>query len=124
MVFSMAAMLFSVLTIALRLVIGVVLVRKYSLTRDRGFLWLGVAVVIWPLIAMMLNSAERMLLASFSNGQMAGVYPFTLVAQGQASISGLVSIFAFFENLIGMALLMVAVLMLGKSREGELKRAG
>ena len=38
------------IALALHLVLAVVLVRKYLQTRDVGFVWLGMAVVIWPVI--------------------------------------------------------------------------
>ena len=113
MIAGLVAMMFTGLLIVLRLVIGGILLRKYSRTRQIGYIWLGAAVVVWPLISLMLNSVERSLLASYSNGQMAGVYPFSLVQQGQATIGGLVGMFNILESLIGVGLLLVAVLLLG-----------
>jgi hypothetical protein len=124
MITGMFVMLFTGLVVALRLVIGVILIRKYSLTRQIGYVWLGVAVVVWPLIVLMLSGAERMLLASYSSGQLNGVYPFSLVQQGQATIGGLVGLFNIFESMIGIILLLVAVLLLGNPPKGETKSAG
>ena len=39
------------LTIFLHLAIAVILVQKYRRTKDVGFIWLGLAVVIWPLVS-------------------------------------------------------------------------
>lgn len=97
----------------LRLVIGVILVRKYSLTRQIGFLWLGAAVVVWPLIQLMLSGIERELLAQYSSGGLKEVYPFSLVAQGQATVGGLVGMVSVVESMIGIGLLLVAVMLLG-----------
>ena len=113
MITGVVVMLFTGVTVVLRLVIGVILLQKYTRTRQIGYVWLGVAVVVWPLITLMLNVAERYVLASYSSGQLNGVYPFSLVQQGQASIGGLVGLFNVVESMIGIGLLMVAVVLLG-----------
>jgi hypothetical protein len=113
MITGMIVALFTGVLVLARLAIGVILVRKYSLTRQIGFLWLGAAVVVWPLIQLMLTSIERALLSQYSSGGLKDVYPFSLVAQGQATIGGLVGVFNIIESLIGVGLLLVAVLLLG-----------
>jgi hypothetical protein len=47
-------MLLRVLAISalvLYLAIAVILVRRYLRTRDIGFIWLGAAVLVWPIIS-------------------------------------------------------------------------
>ena len=58
---SMASMLSKALVVAIILLtfsIVVVLIRKYFNTRDSGFLWLGAAIVLWPLVEQMLNRSS------------------------------------------------------------------
>jgi len=113
MITGMIVALFTGVLVLARLAIGVILVRKYSLTRQIGFLWLGAAVVVWPLIQLMLTSIERALLSQYSSGGLKDVYPFSLVAQGQATIGSLIGVFNIVESLIGVGLLLAAVLLLG-----------
>jgi hypothetical protein len=111
-------MLVAVLGVAallLHLAIAIILVRKYIQTRDVGFVWLGGAVVIWPLVSKLLDVGERVLIDRTLNHQWT-FYPFTLVQQGEMSIGSLVASLAFFKQLIGVCLLLIAVLYLSKTK--------
>lgn len=70
--------LFSV-AIALQRAIVIALVRKYLRTRDAGFIWLGVAVVLWPRVSGLLDHGKHNLFVHISRGQLAGFYPFSLI---------------------------------------------
>ena len=113
-------MLLTVLAVAailLHLAIGVLLVRKFTQTRDIGFIWLGVAVVIWPLLSKLLDVGARVLIERTLNHQWTGFYPFTLIERGQVTIGSLVASLALFQQIIGVCLLLIAVLYLSKTKK-------
>ena len=104
------------LAVVLHFVIAIVLVRKYLRTRDLGFVWLGVAVVIWPLVSLLLELGERSLIDGIAHHRVVGFYPFSLVEHGQMTIGGLVASLSLVQQLIGICLLLVAVLYLSKTK--------
>ena len=108
---SLSVVLFSA-AVALYLALAIVLARKYLRTRDIGFLWLGAAVVIWPLVSRLLARGEHDLIDRILRRQSVGFYPFSLVERGQMTISNLVSSLAYFHQLIGAGLLLIAALYL------------
>ena len=71
------------LAVVLHFVIAIILVRKYLRTRDVGFVWLGVAVVIWPLVSLLLERGERSLIDRVVHHRVVGFYPFSLVSMGK-----------------------------------------
>ena len=102
----------AILALVLHLVIAVVLVRKYLQTRDVGFVWLGVAVVIWPLVSRLLDQGEGLLINRIIRGHSVGFYPFTLLERGQMTIGTFLTSLHSLQQLIGICLLLVAVLYL------------
>jgi hypothetical protein len=103
--------------------IAVILVRKFIQTRDIGFIWLGVAVVIWPLLSRLLDAGERVLIDRTVNHQWTAFYPFTLVERGQMTLGSLVMSLAMFQQLIGVCLLLIAVLYLSKTKTPANRRS-
>ena len=71
------------LTLVLHLALAVVLVRKYLRFREVGFIWLGVAVGVWPLASRLLEQGEKVLIDRLVRGELVGFYPFSLVERGQ-----------------------------------------
>jgi hypothetical protein len=112
-------MLFSILAVTavlLHLAIGVILVRKFIQTRDIGFIWLGGAVVIWPLLSRLLDAGERVLIERTLKHQWTPFYPFTLVERGQITLGSLVASMAMFQQFLGVLLLLIAVLYLSRTK--------
>ncbi len=102
--------------IALRLAIALLLLRRYLRTREIGFVWLGVAVVIWPLMMRFLvDRGLAVFIGRVINGQSVGFYPFNLVRSGQLTIGELVKSIDLVEQLVGVCLLLVAVLYLRRN---------
>jgi hypothetical protein len=104
----------------LQLVIVVALVYKYLRTRDAGFIWLGVAVILWPSVSGLLNGGKRTLVDSVVRGHLAGFYPFSLIQRGQMTVGTLFTSLSLLQYLIGGSLMLVAVLSLHKTK-GENK---
>jgi hypothetical protein len=109
--------------LVLYLAIAVVLVRKYLRTRDVGFVWLGVAVVIWPLVTGLLEVGERSLIDRLVHGHSVGFYPFSLVERGQMSAGFLMTSLRLAQQVIGVCLLLVAVLYLYKAKSNSTHEA-
>jgi len=107
------------LTWVLYLALAVVLVRKYLRTRDAGFVWLGVAVVIWPLVSRFLDHGEGVLFNRIITGHPVGFYPFSLVEQRQMSIVVLADSLISLQQLIGVCLMLVAALYLYKAKSNS-----
>lgn len=110
-------------TWVLYLALAVVLVRKYLRTRDVGFVWLGVAVVIWPLVSGLLEVGERSLIDRLVHGHSVGFYPFSLVERGQMSAGFLMTSLRLAQQVIGVCLLLVAVLYLYKAKSNSTHEA-
>ncbi len=101
--------------LVLHIAIAAILVRQYVRTRDVGFVWLGVAVVIWPLISRLLDAGERVAIDRAIHRQ-AVIYPFTLIVSGQITTGSLVMWLAVFQQVVGILLLLVAVLYLCRTK--------
>ena len=79
--------------------VAILLVRTYRRTRAVGFIWLGVAVLVWPLAARPLRLiVDRM-----------GPGPFDTTGQFAAFLN-------VSQQVCGLALLLVAVLLLGRTQ--------
>jgi hypothetical protein len=105
----------------LHLAIAVILIRKYVRTHDVGFVWLGVAVVLWPLLTRLLDAGERVFITRVVRHQFVGFYPFSLVERGEMTLGNLVASLQLVEQLVGVCLLLIAVIYLSKGRNGELR---
>jgi len=101
------------LAVALQVAITAVLIHKYLVTRDTGFLWLGFAVVVWPLVSRFATPA---LIDQLLSKQFIG-------PGGQMTLGSFVYLLGLLEQLIGVGLLMVAVLYLCKTRSDPNRQA-
>ena len=110
-----AVSVLDVAVIILLLAIAVILVRRYLQTRDIGFIWLGAAVVAWPLICRLFRTAEQISINRALHHQSV-IYPFTLIERGQITIGGLEMSLALSQQLVGVFLLLIAVLYLAKTK--------
>lgn len=92
-------------------VIATFLVAKYLRTRDVGFVWLGIAVVIWPWLARWSYYAlwRHCLHAPHSR-----LYPEISVFGAQMSIGSLLQSVDELGRLVGLALILVSVLCLSR----------
>ncbi len=103
--------------LVLTLAIAIILVRQYLRTRNIGFVWLGVAVVIWPVVSRLLALGEQSLIDRIRfRHQFVGFYPFTLVESGQMTFGSLIVSLDLIQEVIGICLMLVAVLYLSKPR--------
>lgn len=100
------------ITSVLYCAVAVLLVRKYRATGDAGFLWLGLPLVLLPLvalpIALWLEAGVDRLLA----GERVNAFPFTLVEQGRLTTGGLLTLLNLLEHVAWGVLSLVAILVL------------
>jgi hypothetical protein len=78
-----------------------------------GGVWLGVAGVVWPLLAT-LSFGERFLVDRAIRRE-AVFFPFSLIQQGQMSVGDLDAALTLSRQIVGIALLLVAVFYLCRS---------
>jgi hypothetical protein len=109
-----------VLQIGLAVAIIVALTRKYLHTRDIGFVWLGVAAVIWPFASGFLAASLRMLVQRSINGNPVAVYPFSMVGHGELTYGSVLLVFNVARQVIATGLMLIAILYLHRlPRENE-----
>jgi hypothetical protein len=113
---AIPAYVLAVLALLLHVAIAIVLIAKYRRTRDIGFLWLGIAVVVWPLVSRVLDFGVRTAVDRLVSKQPVGFFPFSLVEHGRLTLGELVLYFSSLSQLIGVCFLLVAVLYLSRTR--------
>ena len=91
------------IAVALYLAIATLLVRKYLSTHDVGFVWLGVAVIVWPLLSSLLGYGQRLFVHRVGSGP-------------SYTIGELVVVIIYARQIIGLALLFTAVFYLSKTK--------
>lgn len=104
---------------ALFVAIAWVLVLKYLRTRDKGFLWLAAAFIVWPLINSLLGHGNAIMLNRLADGEPVGWFPFTLVEAGRLTTGDLVAMFAYIREAIRSALILIGIASLHKTRATE-----
>jgi hypothetical protein len=102
--------------LVLHVAIAAILLRQYLRTRDVAFIWLGVAVIVWPGVSRLLEVGQKVFIDRLINHQSVGFYPFTLVASGQVTIGSLMTWFAVSRQIVGICFLLVAVLYLSREK--------
>jgi len=119
-VYSVIPTILDTLGLVLYLGISVVLVLKYFRTRDAGFIWLGVAIVIWPLVSRLLVYGELVFVDRLVHGHAVGFFPFSLVERQQMSAGFLINSLNLTQQLIGACLLLIAVLSLSRAKSAAI----
>ena len=100
------------ITSVLYLAVAVLLVWKYRRTRDAGFIWLGLPLVVFPFVALPLAlwlqaGVDRLALG----GQVSG-FPFSLVEQGRLSMGVLLTLLNLLQHVVWGIFALVSVLAL------------
>ena len=94
-----ASILISLSALGLQVAIVVLLARKYLRTREVGFIWLGAAVVIWPLVSRLFDWGKRFVIEAHWLKQ---------------NIGNFMTLTNFIQQLIGTILLFMAVFYLSR----------
>ena len=105
-----------VITSVLYCAVAVLLGWKYRATRNAGFLWLGLPLVLLPLVALPLALWVETGVDRLALGQQVSVFPFTLVETGRLTMGALLTLLNLLEHLVWGILSLVAVLALRPHR--------
>jgi hypothetical protein len=106
-----------VTTFVLYSAVAVLLVWKYRGTRDAGFLWLSLPLVLLPFMALPLALWLQAGVDRLELGQQVSTFPFTLVEQGCFTMGGFLTLLNLVEHVVWGVLSLVAVLALNGSRK-------
>ena len=104
-------------TFVLYSLVAALLVWKYRGTRDAGFLWLGLPLVLLPLVALPLALWLQAGVDRLALGQQVNRFPFTLVEQGRLTMGGLLTLLNLVQHVVWGILSLVAVLALNGGRK-------
>lgn len=116
----------SMFILLLQMVIVLVLVQTYLRTRNKGFMWLLVAVVAWPFVSGLLDVGQRYLLDRMVGPQTMYrvVHPHTMLLTfverrmtlGEL-ISDIAAVVGTVKSVVAGCLLLVAVSYLARARD-------
>ena len=116
-------LLASMFGLLVQMVIVLVLVQAYLRTRNKGFVWLGVAVVAWPFVSGLLDVGQRYLIDRMVGPQTTYqvVRPHTMLLtfiQRRMTLGELMmyigAVVGTVKVVVGGCLLLVAVVYLGR----------
>jgi len=105
-----------VLYCVLLVAIACVIVIKYRKTRDPGFLWLGAGVLLWPLLTIGIAYGVDVMINRVKAGENVGVYPFSLIETGRATVGYVTMSFRPLSHIIALALILVGVMILYRKK--------
>jgi hypothetical protein len=94
-----ASILIAFSMVGLQVAIVILLARKYLRTREVGFIWLGAAAVIWPLMSRLLDWEKQFVIESHWL---------------KGYIGNFMTLTNFMQQFIGTILLFLAVLYLSR----------
>lgn len=103
----------SITVIVLYVVIAAFLIRKYLRTRDIGFVWLGIAVVVWP---WLIRWSYYALWRHYFHLPHAGLYSRIWVFGVETSLAPMLQSLDSVGRLVGLALILISVLCLSRSK--------
>jgi hypothetical protein len=104
--------LFAALALILQIATAVVLIRKYLRTRAISFIVLSVSAMIWPLLARWTHvTMHRVALHQFP-----GVYPVSLVYNGQMTLGAFTLLLFYFGYFIVAGALLASAAYLCKAK--------
>ncbi len=105
-----------VVAFVLYIAVAFILVRRYRGTGDKGFLLLGLPLVISPLVALPLAMWLQIGVDRLIAGREVNSFPFTLVQQGRLSMGALLTVLNLVQHVIWGVSALIAVLFLKGSR--------
>ena len=109
--------LLGTITFVLYATVAVLLVWKFRRTRDAGFLWLGLPLVLLPVVALPLALWLQAGVDRLALGRQVSLFPFTLVEQGRLTLGSLLTLLNLIEHVVWGVLSLVAVLALSRARK-------
>jgi hypothetical protein len=114
MLMNTALLAVAVLPLGLYVGVAWVLVTKYRMTRNAGFLLLGAGLVVWPVLSSIAAMGGAVMIDGLVGGQPAA-YPFSLVVNSQASIGEMVAFSSGASRTIRAGLILAGIWSLGRA---------
>jgi len=106
---------FTVVYMLLPFVLLICLIWKYKSTGDKGFLFLILALVVWPICDVLFEHLQDVYWRRALAGEKITLFPFSLISVEDEIIGpGFRNLFAKIRLLIKELLLLVAILMLAR----------
>ena len=96
--------------------VAVLLIWKFRATRDAGFLWLGLPLVVLPFVALPITLWRHAVVDRLALGLQDNPFPFTLVEQGHLTLGALLTLLNFVDHVVWGVLSLVAILALQPHR--------
>ena len=109
----------TLLLLVLYSTVAVLLVWKYRRTRDAGFLWLGLPLVLLPVVALPLALWLQAGVDRLALQQQISAFPFTLVEQGRLTLGGLLTLLNLLQHVVWGVLSLVAIVALRPHRSKD-----
>ena len=106
----------SVLCLVFLVGIAAALVLKYWLTKDPGFLWLGAALVVWPLITAALRPLHGAMIERLVSARPVQYFPWSLIEQQQITAGELTCMLWYAGRVVQYSLVLVGISLLCRSR--------
>jgi len=100
------------ITFVLYAAVAALLVWKYRRTGEGGFLWLGMPLVLLPLVAIPLAFWLQQGVDRLACGGRVNVFPFTLVEQGRLTLGSLLTLLNLEEHVVWGIFALIAVIVL------------
>lgn len=105
------------ITFILYFAVAILLAWKYRGTRDAGFIWLGLPLVLLPLVALPLALWLQAGIDRLVLGQQINIFPFILVEQGRLTMGGFLTLLNLVEHVVWGVLSLIAVLAFNGNRK-------
>lgn len=86
-----------------------VLVWQFKRTRDRGFLWISIPLVIWPLVGFPLGLWNHTIIERLGEGKEVNFFPYSLVSSGQMSLGVLIILGTYLAKACKWSLIFLAL---------------
>jgi len=104
------------INIALFIAVAALLAGKYRTSRQPGYLWLGVPLILLPFLSLPIAYWIRASVDRLAAGGTDVVYPFTLVVEGRVTLGALLAFWNGVSHVLWSAFVVVGLLMLRHSR--------
>jgi hypothetical protein len=103
--------------LVLYIAVAVVLFQNYRRTKEAGFLWLVMPMVLIPALALPVTLWRHAMADRMIAGKGAGLFPFTLVTQGRLTLGTLLTLLNFMDHVVWGVFALVAVLALVRQKK-------
>jgi hypothetical protein len=109
------------INLALFVAVTVALVYRYRESRQSGFLWLAVPLVLLPLLSLPIAHWIKASVDRLSRGEQSAMFPFSLVESGRMTLGSLLSFWNGISHIVWSGFVLVGILLLRERCHGQRK---